>query len=98
MPRDRGGDAARSRRRVRAARSEHLPFEIRWGAKATSSRLRGIPTTRMIQVAEHAATNTPSCASMARHAALNLSSWTGGEASWTLTRIGPRAAATRRDC
>ena len=26
--------------------SEHLPFEIRWGTKATSSRLRGIPTTR----------------------------------------------------
>ncbi len=30
--------------------SDHLPFEIRWGTKATSSRLRGIPTTRMIQV------------------------------------------------
>jgi hypothetical protein len=57
--------------------SEHLPFEIRWGTKATSSRLRCIPTTRMIQV-NLRSTNTR----VVRADPPPLppkSSWTGGE-------------------
>ena len=57
--------------------SEHLPFEIRWGTKATSSRLRCIPTTRMIQV-NIRSTNTR----VVRADPPPLppkSSWTGGE-------------------
>ena len=42
--------------------SEHLPFEIRWGTKATPSRLRCIPTTRMIQVNLRSTNTRASCA------------------------------------